>query len=254
MALVTVTKDGAVATVTINRPDALNALNEEVLAELEKTITELDADREVLVVVVTGEGKAFVAGADIAAMAEMDGAQARAFAENGQRVFGALERAHFITIAAVNGFALGGGMELALACDIRLASTRAKMGQPEVGLGVTPGFGGTQRLPKLVGPGKAMYLLTTGEQIDGARALELGLVNAVFEPEELLPKVMELAEAVAKKGPTSLAMVKKAAHDGLTLTVEEGCKLEAELFGKCFEGGEGNEGMKAFLEKRAPKW
>ena len=254
MALVNVTKEGAVATVSINRPDALNALNDEVLAELEKTITELDADREVLVVVVTGEGKAFVAGADIAAMAEMDGAQARAFAENGQRVFGALERAHFITIAAVNGFALGGGMELALACDIRLASTRAKMGQPEVGLGVTPGFGGTQRLPKLVGPGKAMYLLTTGEQIDGARALELGLVNAVFEPEELLPKVMELAEAVAKKGPTSLAMVKKAAHDGLTLTVEEGCKLEAELFGKCFEGGEGNEGMKAFLEKRAPKW
>ncbi len=254
MALVNVTKEGAVATVSINRPDALNALNDEVLAELEKTITELDADREVLVVVVTGEGKAFVAGADIAAMAEMDGAQARAFAENGQRVFGALERAHFITIAAVNGFALGGGMELALACDIRFASTRAKMGQPEVGLGVTPGFGGTQRLPKLVGPGKAMYLLTTGEQIDGARALELGLVNAVFEPEELLPKVMELAEAVAKKGPTSLAMVKKAAHDGLTLTVEEGCKLEAELFGKCFEGGEGNEGMKAFLEKRAPKW
>jgi enoyl-CoA hydratase len=254
MALVNVTKEGAVATVSINRPDALNALNDEVLAELEKTITELDADREVLVVVVTGEGKAFVAGADIAAMAEMDGAQAKAFAENGQRVFGALERAHFITIAAVNGFALGGGMELALACDIRFASTRAKMGQPEVGLGVTPGFGGTQRLPKLVGPGKAMYLLTTGEQIDGARALELGLVNAVFEPEELLPKAMELAEAVAKKGPTSLAMVKKAAHDGLTLTVEEGCKLEAELFGKCFEGGEGNEGMKAFLEKRAPKW
>lgn len=254
MALVNVTKEGAVATVSINRPDALNALNDEVLAELEKTITELDADREVLVVVVTGEGKAFVAGADIAAMAEMDGAQAKAFAENGQRVFGALERAHFITIAAVNGFALGGGMELALACDIRFASTRAKMGQPEVGLGVTPGFGGTQRLPKLVGPGKAMYLLTTGEQIDGARALELGLVNAVFEPEELLPKAKELAEAVAKKGPTSLAMVKKAAHDGLTLTVEEGCKLEAELFGKCFEGGEGNEGMKAFLEKRAPKW
>lgn len=254
MALVNVTKEGAVATVTINRPDALNALNDEVLAELEKTITELDADREVLVVVVTGEGKAFVAGADIAAMAEMDGAQARAFAEKGQRVFGALERAHFITIAAVNGFALGGGMELALACDMRFASTRAKMGQPEVSLGVTPGFGGTQRLPKLVGPGKAMYLLTTGEQIDGARALELGLVNAAFEPEELLPKVKELAGAIAKKGPTSLAMVKKAAHDGLTLTVEEGCKLEAELFAKCFESGEGNEGMKAFLEKRAPKW
>lgn len=254
MALVTVTKDGAVATVTINRPDALNALNEEVLAELEKTITELDADREVLVVVVTGEGKAFVAGADIAAMADMNGVQAKAFAENGQRIFGALERAHFVSVAAVNGFALGGGMELALACDMRFASTKAKMGQPEVGLGVTPGFGGTQRLPKLVGPGKAMYLLTTGEQINGARALELGLVNAVFEPEELLPKVMELAEAVAKKGPTSLAMVKKAAHGGLTLPVEEGCKLEAELFAKCFESGEGNEGMKAFLEKRAPKW
>ncbi len=254
MAWVKFAKEGAVATVTIDRPDALNALNEEVLAEFEKIITELDADREVLVVVVTGEGKAFVAGADIAAMADMDAAQARAFAENGQRVFLALERAHFITIAAVNGFALGGGMELALACDMRFASAKAKMGQPEVSLGVTPGFGGTQRLPKLVGPGAAMQLLTTGEQIDGARALELGVVNGVFEPEELLPKVKELAEAIAKKGPTSLAMVKKAAHEGLTLTVEEGCKLEAELFGKCFEGGEGNEGMKAFMEKRAPKW
>ncbi len=254
MAWVKVTKEGAVATVTVDRPDALNALNEEVLAELEKIITDLDADREVLVVVVTGEGKAFVAGADIAAMADMDAAQARAFAENGQRVFLKLERAHFITIAAVNGFALGGGMELALACDMRFGSAKAKMGQPEVGLGVTPGFGGTQRLPKLVGPGVAMHLLTTGEQIDGARALELGVVNGLFEPEELLPKVKELAEAIAKKGPTSLAMVKKAAHEGLTLTVEEGCKLEAGLFGKCFEGGEGNEGMKAFLEKRAPKW
>jgi enoyl-CoA hydratase len=254
MAWVKVAKEGAVATVTIDRPDALNALNEEVLAEFEKIITELDADREVLVVVVTGEGKAFVAGADIAAMADMDAAQARAFAENGQRVFLALERAHFITIAAVNGFALGGGMELALACDMRFASAKAKMGQPEVSLGVTPGFGGTQRLPKLVGPGAAMHLLTTGDQIDGARALELGVVNGVFEPAELLPKVKELAETIAKKGPTSLAMVKKAAHEGLTLTVEEGCKLEAELFAKCFEGGEGNEGMKAFLEKRAPKW
>ena len=254
MALVNVTKEGAVATVTINRPDALNALNDEVLAELEKTITELDADREVLVVVVTGEGKAFVAGADIAAMAEMDGARAKAFAENGQRVFGALERAHFITIAAVNGFALGGGMELALACDMRFASEKAKMGQPEVGLGVTPGFGGTQRLPKLVGPGKAMFLLTTGKQIDGEKAYKIGLVNDVFEPEELLPKVKEIAAKIAQQGPTSLAMVKKAAHDGLTLTVEEGCKLEAELFAKCFESGEGNEGMKAFLEKRAPKW
>ncbi len=254
MALVTVNKEGAVATVTINRPDALNALNEEVLAELEKIITELDGDKEVLVVVVTGEGKAFVAGADIAAMADMNAAEAKAFAENGQRVLGALERAHFITVAAVNGFALGGGMELALACDMRFASTKAKMGQPEVSLGVTPGFGGTQRLPKLIGPGKAMYLLTTGEQIDGARALELGVVNGVFEPEELMPNVKELAEPLAKKGPTSLAMVKKAVREGLTLTVEEGCKLEAELFGKCFEGGEGNEGMKAFLEKRAPKW
>ncbi len=254
MALVTVTKEGAVATVTINRPDALNALNSEVLAELEKIITELDGDKEVLVVVVTGEGKAFVAGADIAAMADMNAAEAKAFAENGQRVFGALARAPVLTVAAVNGFALGGGMELALACDMRFASTKAKMGQPEVSLGVTPGFGGTQRLPKLVGPGKATYLLTTGEQIDGARALELGLVNGVFAPEELMPKVKELAEAVAKKGPTSLAMVKKAVHEGLTLTVEEGCKLEAELFGKCFEGGQGNEGMKAFLEKRAPKW
>jgi enoyl-CoA hydratase len=254
MALVELSKEGAVATVTINRPDALNALNDEVLAELEKIITDLDADREVLVVVVTGAGKAFVAGADIAAMAEMDGPQAKAFAQNGQRVFGALQRAHFISIAAINGFALGGGMELALACDLRFASEKAKMGQPEVGLGVTPGFGGTQRLPKLVGPGKAMFLLVTGKQVDGEKAYKMGIVNDVFEPEELLPKVKEIAAKIAQQGPTALAMVKKAAHDGLTMTVEDGCTLEAELFGKCFESGEGNEGMKAFLEKRAPKW
>jgi enoyl-CoA hydratase len=254
MALVTVTKDGAVATITINRPDALNALNDEVLAELEKIITELDGDKEVLVAVVTGEGKAFVAGADIAAMADMDAAQARAFAENGQRVFGALERAHFVTVAAVNGFALGGGMELALACDMRFASAKAKMGQPEVGLGVTPGFGGTQRLPKLVGPGVAMHLLTTGEQIDGARALELGVVNGVFEPEELMPKVKEIAAAIASKGPLALAMVKRAMYEGLHLGVEEGCKIEAEVFGECFAGGQAREGMKAFLEKRPAKW
>jgi enoyl-CoA hydratase len=154
----------------------------------------------------------------------------------------------------VNGFALGGGMELALACDMRFASEKAKMGQPEVGLGVTPGFGGTQRLPKLVGPGKAMFLLATGKQVDGEKAYKMGLVNDVFEPEELLPKVKEIAGKVARQGPTALAMVKKAAHGGLTLTVEEGCKLEAELFAKCFESGEGNEGMKAFMEKRAPKW
>ncbi len=254
MAFINIEKDGAVATLTISRPYALNALNDDVLAEFEKTITEVDGDAGVRVVIITGAGKAFVAGADIAAMAAMDEAAARAFAANGQRVFMALSRAHFITVAAINGFALGGGMELALACDVRVASTKAKMGQPEVSLGVTPGFGGTQRLPKLIGPGRAMYLLATGEQVDAARALELGLVNAVFAPEELLAKAKKLAATIAKKGPTALAMVKRAVHEGFTLSVEEGCALEAELFGRCFAGGEGQEGMTAFLEKRAPKW
>jgi enoyl-CoA hydratase len=254
MAFVNVTKEGAVATITIDRPDALNALNEQVFAELETAITELDADKEVLVVIVTGEGKAFVAGADIAAMVDMDGPQGKAFAEIGHRVFGMLERAHFITIAAINGFALGGGLEFAQACDLRFASTKAKLGQPEVNLGVTPGFGGTQRLPKLVGPAHAMYLLATGDLIDAATAQNMGLVNGVFEPEELMPKVKEIAATIASRGPLSLAMVKKAVYEGLHLSVEEGCKIEAEVFGECFASGQTAEGMKAFLEKRPPKW
>ena len=254
MAFVKVTKEGAVATLTIDRPDALNALNEQVFAELEKAIAELDADAEVLVVVVTGEGKAFVAGADIAAMVDMDGPQGKAFSEIGHRVFGALQRAHFITIAAINGFALGGGLEFAQACDLRFASTKAKLGQPEVNLGVTPGFGGTQRLPKLVGPGHALYLLATGETVDAQAALGMGLVNGVYEPDELMPKVKELAATIASKGPRSLAMVKKAVYEGLPLSVEEGCKIEAKVFGECFASGQAGEGMKAFLEKRPAKW
>jgi enoyl-CoA hydratase len=254
MAFVKVSKEGAVATITIDRPDALNALSEQVLAEFEKAVAELDADEDVLVVVVTGEGKAFVAGADIAAMVDMDGARSKAFSEIGHRVFAALERAHFITVAAVNGFALGGGLELAQACDLRFASTKAKLGQPEVNLGVTPGFGGTQRLPKLVGPGHAMYLLATGGTIDAETALRMGLVNGVYEPEELMPKVAELAATIASKGPLALAMVKKAMYGGLHLSVEEGCKIEAEVFGDCFASGQANEGMKAFLEKRPAKW
>jgi enoyl-CoA hydratase len=254
MANVKVSKEGAVATITIDRPEAMNALNEHVLAELEKAVGELDADESVLAVVVTGEGKAFVAGADIAAMVDMDGPRGKAFSEIGHRVFGALERAHFITLAAVNGFALGGGLELAQACDLRFASTKAKMGQPEVNLGVTPGFGGTQRLPRLLGPGRALYLLTTGETVDAETALRLGLVTGVYEPEELLPKVKELAATIASKGPLALAMVKKAVYGGLHLSVEEGCKMEARLFGDCFASGQAHEGMKAFMEKRPAKW
>lgn len=254
MALINVTKEGGVATLTITRPEALNALNVEVFAELEKNITELEKDKSVGVVVVTGEGKAFVAGADIAAMVDMDGAQAKGFAEIGHRVFGKLSRARFVSIAAVNGFALGGGLEFAQACDLRVASTKAKFGQPEVNLGVTPGFGGTQRLARIVGLGNALYLLLTAEMVDAETALRMGLVSGVFEPDELMPRVKELAAKVALKGPVAVAKVKEAVLGGLHLSVEDGCKIEARVFGECFTSGEAREGMKAFLEKRAPAW
>lgn len=254
MGFINLIKEGAVGVLTISRPDALNALNAEVLNELEKIITELETDEKILAVVITGEGKAFVAGADIAAMADMTEAEAKAFAELGHRVFGRLSRARFVSIAAVNGFALGGGLELAQACDIRVASTKAKFGQPEVNLGVTPGFGGTQRLAKIIGLGNALYLLLTGEMIDAETALRMGLVSAVYEPDDLLPKAKELAGKVAQKGPLSLTKVKEAVREGLHLSTDEGCTIEARVFAECFASGEAREGMKAFLEKRTPKW
>jgi enoyl-CoA hydratase len=242
-----------IATVTISRPQALNALNSRFFREMDAMIADLQGRDDVKVVILTGEGKAFVAGADIAEMAGKSQALAREFSRIGQATFRRIELLDKPVIAAVNGFALGGGCELALACDFRIASSKAKFGQPEVSLGLIPGYAATQRLPRLVGLGNALYLLTTAEMIGAEEALRIGLVQKVVEPEALLPAATEIARTIAAKGPLAVKLVKRVAREGLLMDFESGCALEAQHFGDPFEG-EGAEGMRAFLEKRPPKW
>lgn len=243
-----------IALVTICRPKALNALSSAVLAELESLVDALESSREADVVIVTGEGKAFVAGADITEMRDLDPRAARSFSALGSRVFTKLERMEMPVIAAVNGFALGGGCELALACDIRVASSLAKFGQPEASLGITPGFSGTQRLPRVVGASKAKELLFTGQTIDAVEALRIGLVSQVVEPEELMPACVELARKIAKNAPRAVAYCKAAVNGGLDMTGERGMLLERDLFALCFATADQREGMSAFLERRAPAY
>jgi enoyl-CoA hydratase len=247
-------KKGKVAILKINRPNALNALNTATIVELEKGIKELDEDQEIKVIILTGEGKAFVAGADIAEMKDMTALQAREFSKLGQKVFASLENLEKPVIAAVNGFALGGGCELALACDFRIASDKAKLGQPEVNLGVIPGFAGTQRLSRIVGTAIAKELIFTGDMIDAQIAFSIGLVNKVFPAEELMPKVMEIAEKIASKGPIAVKLAKTAINKGIETDLATGSSYEMEAFGICFSTGEPKEGMGAFLEKRKPSW
>lgn len=254
MGFLDVSKEGPLAVVKVNRPDALNALNGEVLGEIRETMEALDADSAVRVVIITGEGKAFVAGADIAEMVDMGGGEAEKLSLHGQRAFLQIEMMGTVVIAAINGFALGGGLELALACDLRYASEKAKLGQPEVTLGVTPGFAGTQRLPRIVGLPRAKEMLLTGDLIDAKRAEEIGLVNGIFGAEELMEKVTEIALKIASRGPLSVKLVKKAINEGLVLGSQEGGAIEAKYFGECFASGETGEGMRAFLEKREPTW
>ncbi len=242
-----------IATLTINRPEALNALNSLFFKELDLRLDEISSREDVQIVVITGEGKAFVAGADIAEMARMNPEQAKEFSRVGQAAFRKLELLEKPVIAAVNGFALGGGCELALACDIRIASSKAKFGQPEVNLGLIPGYAGTQRLPRLIGLGNALFLLFSGDTITAEQARQMGLVQQVVEPELLMPAVQELAAKIASKGPRAIKLVKQVARKGLLMDFESGCQLESREFGSLFEN-EGLEGMKAFLEKRAPKW
>jgi len=242
-----------VATATISRPEALNALNTRFFNEMDVLIDEIADRDDVRVLILTGEGKAFVAGADIGEMVGMTQLQATEFSEMGQSTFRGLELLDKPVIAAVNGFALGGGCELAMACDIRIASTKAKFGQPEVNLGLIPGYAGTQRLPRLVGLGNALRLLMTAEAIGADEALRIGLVQRVVEPELLLPAALEMAKLIASKGPKAVKLVKRVVRQGSILDFESGCVLESEKFGTLFEG-EGTEGMKAFLEKRAPQW
>jgi enoyl-CoA hydratase len=243
----------AVATVTISRPQAMNALNTGFFREMDGLVAEIAGRADIKVIIITGEGKAFAAGADIAEMVSKTEADARAFSKVGQRTFRSLELLEKPVIAAVNGFALGGGCELALACDVRIASTKAKFGQPEVNLGLIPGYAATQRLPRLVGLGNALFLLLSGEMVGAEEALRMGLVQKVVEPEALLPTAVELAKTIAAKGPRAVRLVKRVVREGILKDFESGCTLESEEFGSLFEN-EGAEGMKAFLEKRKPEW
>jgi enoyl-CoA hydratase len=243
----------AVAVVTVSRPQAMNALNTRFFQEMDALVAEIGGRADIKAVVITGDGKAFVAGADIAEMVGKTPDEARAFSRLGQRTFRSLELLEKPVIAAVNGFALGGGCELALACDFRIASTKAKFGQPEVNLGLIPGYAATQRLPRLIGLGHALYLLLTAEMVGAEDALRMGLVQKVVEPEALLTTAVETAKAIAAKGPLAVRLVKRVAREGLLKDFDSGCALEAEAFGLPF-GNEGAEGMKAFLEKRKPEW
>jgi enoyl-CoA hydratase len=247
-------QDG-IATVTINRPKAMNALNTEVLLRLREVLLECNGRDDVGVVIITGAGeKSFIAGADIAAMKDMGPRQALAFAELGQSVFGMIEHMGKAVIAAVNGFALGGGCELAISCDIILASEKAKFGTPEVNLGVFPGFGGTQRLTRLLGKARAKEVIFSGEMFDATRALAIGLINRICMPEELISEARNLAKTIMTKGPVAVALAKQSIEAGYDLELERGLLIERTLFAQCFDTQDQKEGMTAFLEKREAKF
>lgn len=245
----------SIGLITLNRPKALNALNTALLTELGLLLDEIAKNDEIKAVVITGSGdKAFAAGADIAEMQPMTAMQGRKFSENGMNAITKLETIPQPTIAAIHGFALGGGCEVTLACDIRVASTKAKFGQPEVNLGVTPGFGATQRLPRLVGAGIAKELLLTGDIIGAERAHAIGLVNHVVEPEQLLDKAFEIANKIAGKGQLSVRMTKQGVNEGMNMDVDRGLQYETELFALSFSTEDQKEGMAAFLDKRAAEF
>jgi enoyl-CoA hydratase len=247
--------DGAVATVTINRPKVLNALDAATLGELDEAMRGLQADASVRVVILTGAGdRAFVAGADINELATLAPDGAKAHAELGQRVFDRVEHLGKPVIAAVNGFALGGGCELAMACTVRLAADSARFGQPEVKLGLTPGFAGTQRLPRLVGKGRAMELILGGGVIDAAEACRIGLVNRVVPAASLMDEARALAQAWAANAPVAMRYAMEAIAHGLETSFAEGSFVEASLFGLAFATEDMREGTRAFLEKRKPEF
>ena len=240
-----------VAIITLNRPDKLNALNADLLDALEHTLRQLQTDASVRVVVITGSGaKAFAAGADIAQLHSQDAFTGRLFAERGQRVFSLIERFGVPVIAAVNGFALGGGCELAMACHLRFAADSAKFGQPEINLGIIPGYGGTQRLPRLVGMAKALELILSGEMVNAEEAHRIGLVNRVYPAAELLEQTRALATALAAKAPLALRACLEATQLSGDLSILEGMQAEASIFGRTCGTSDFTEGTAAFLEKR----
>lgn len=244
---------GQIGIVTINREKALNALNSQVLDELDATLDAVNLD-EVRCLILTGAGqKSFVAGADIGEMSTLTKAEGEAFGKKGNDVFRKLETFPIPVIAAINGFALGGGCEIAMSCDIRICSDNAVFGQPEVGLGITPGFGGTQRLARLVGPGMAKQMIYTARNIKADEAFRIGLVNAVYTQEELLPAAEKMASGIAKNAPIAVRNCKKAINEGLDLCMDEAIALEEKLFGDCFESEDQKYGMAFFLDKNKEK-
>lgn len=245
-------KSNGIVVLTLSRERSLNALNSVMLKELHKFFSHIDDDTRCIVV--TGAGKSFVAGADIAEMANFTASEAYDFAKLGMDTFMEIEKCRVPVIAAVNGFALGGGCEISVACDIRLASTKAKFGQPEVGLGITPGFGGTQRLSRTIGPGYAKELIYTTEMIDANKALEIGLVNHVYEPDELLDKAIEMAEVIVSKAPKAVEYSKQSIINGSQTDIDTAMQIEKTHFGLCFATNDQKEGMKAFLDKNKPKF
>ena len=253
MGFVKVEQQGHVGILTIDRQEALNALNSQVLSDLDAASDEVAANDDIYVVILTGAGRSFVAGADIGEMRDLTSISGKKFGVHGGSVFLKLENMAKPVIAAVNGFALGGGNELAMACDIRLASEKAKFGQPEVGLGITPGFAGTQRLPRIVGISKAMELILTAKVIGAAEAKAIGLVSEVYPPEELMPKAMELANAICANAQIAVQESKRCIRMGMQTDIATGSAFEAEAFGVCFGTEDQTEGMSAFLEKRAEK-
>ena len=246
--------ENEIAVVTINRPKSLNALNSETLAELNTCLAEIEGRTDIKVVILTGSGsKSFVAGADISEMVNATPAEGRAMGLLAREAFGRLENMPQVTIAAVNGFALGGGCEMALACDIRLASEKAKFGQPEVGLGIIPGFGGTQRMARIIGTGPAMELIYTADTIDANRALEIGMVNHVVPADQLMDEAMKLAEKICKNAQKAIRASKLAIRRGMDCDISTAVSYEALAFATCFGTEDQKEGMQAFLEKRKEK-
>ncbi|MBQ4231825.1 MAG: enoyl-CoA hydratase/isomerase family protein [Lachnospiraceae bacterium] len=253
MEFITYEQEGFVGVLTINRPQALNALNSQVLDELSEALDNIDVN-ETRALILTGAGeKSFVAGADIGEMSTLTKAEGEAFGKKGNDVFLKLEKLPIPTIAAVNGFALGGGCEISMSCDIRICSENAIFGQPEVGLGITPGFGGTQRLARIVSAGMAKQLIYTARNIKADEAYRIGLVNAVYPIEELMDNAKKMAETIAKNAPIAVRNCKKAINDGLQVSIDEAVVIEEKLFGDCFETEDQKAGMGNFLEKDKEK-
>jgi enoyl-CoA hydratase len=252
---IVIEQEGPVGILKLNRPQALNALNRQVITELISVLEEIEKGVMPKVLIVTGAGeKAFVAGTDIIEMEKLSSFEAREFASFARRAIDQVAGLNRPVIAAINGFALGGGCELAMACDIRIASEKAKMGQPETGLGIIPGSGGTQRLPRLVGPSKAKQLVFTGEIIDARTALQIGLVDRVVPPEQLMEEAKKMALTIAAKPRVALALAKSAINKGLDMDLQNGLSYEIECFAECFSTQDQKEGMRAFSEKRKPDY